>query len=54
MRKDKDLKPSCIVKKRLYTKYVKGKYLVDFTIDDDPSNTAMWHGIGIPTMQKLI
>jgi len=42
MRPEKDLRPDTVIKAELYNLHVKGKYHVEFVLDDRDSVVKMW------------
>ena len=51
MRPIGDIRPDTIIKKELFEQYIKGKYYVDFVIDDRMSVIRMWQNeLGIPVL----
>ena len=54
MRKDGDFCKSYILKKKLYNKHVKNKYVVDLCVDDEIENVIMFKSLGLPALQKLV
>jgi predicted kinase len=51
MRDAKDSRKDYIVKTDLYEQYVKGKYMVDFVLDDRDQVVLTWRALGIPCLQ---
>ena len=52
MRPEKDTRSDTIVKKELYDQYVKGKYQVEFVLDDRDSVVKMWReDLNLPCFQ---
>jgi predicted kinase len=53
MRDSKDFRPSTIVKKELYEKFVKGTFNTIFALDDKEDVCEMWRSLGIKALQCL-
>jgi predicted kinase len=53
MRDSKDFRPSTVVKKELYEKFVKGTFNVIFALDDKEDVCEMWRSLGIKALQCL-
>jgi predicted kinase len=51
MRKTKDFRKDCIVKKELFDQHVKDKYYVEFILDDRNSVVQMWRDLGLTCLQ---
>lgn len=47
MRKSGDFRQDAVVKKEIYEKYIKGKYYVDFVLDDRNQVVDMWREEGL-------
>ena len=47
MRKDKDFRKDVIIKEEMYNKFIKGKYQVDFVIDDRLQVCRLWYSLGL-------
>lgn len=51
MRSEGDMRKDTIVKKELFDKYIKGRYNVDYVVDDRPSVIRMWqYELGLETI----
>jgi predicted kinase len=53
MRDSKDFRPSVVVKKELYEKFVKVNFNVIFALDDKEDICEMWRSLGIKALQCL-
>jgi len=53
MRDSKDFRPSVVVKKELYEKFVKENFNVIFALDDKEDVCEMWRSLGIKALQCL-
>ncbi len=53
MRNTGDRRPSAIVKKELYNKYIRDGYNVEFVLDDDKSVIDMFHKLGLNCLQVI-
>jgi predicted kinase len=51
MRQDGDNRPDTIVKKEIYEQYIKGKFNIDFVLDDRPSVCRMYRRLGLKVLQ---
>jgi len=51
MRKTKDFRKDCIVKKELFDKHIKNKYYVEFVLDDRNQVVSMWRDLGLTCLQ---
>lgn len=51
MREPKDYRPDEIVKKELFDTYIRGKYYIDFVIDDRDKVVKMWRELGLLCLQ---
>lgn len=51
MRKDNDERKDAIVKKEIYEEFIKGKYNVQFVLDDRNQMVEMWRELGITCLQ---
>jgi len=53
MRDNRDKREDTIIKRELYEKYVKGKYNVDFILEDRTRVVTMWRKLGLTCLQVL-
>ena len=51
MRAEGDLRKDVVVKKELFDKFVKGKYYVEFVLDDRDQVVKLWRSMGLTTLQ---
>ncbi len=51
MRKKGDNRPDEIVKKELFDEFIRGKFFVDFVVDDRPKVCDMWRKLGLNVFQ---
>lgn len=51
MRSEDDSRKDSIVKQELYEKHIKGKYNVDFVLDDRDQVVELWRGLGLTCFQ---
>lgn len=51
MRKTNDYRPDSIIKTEIYNEFIKGKYFVDFVLDDRDSVVKTWRGLGLLCLQ---
>jgi len=51
MRRNNDNRKDDIIKTELYEKYIKGKYRIEFVLDDRNQVVDMWRGLGITCLQ---
>ena len=51
MRPEGDNRPDVEVKRELYLEHVKGRFNVDFVLDDRDSVVALWRGLGLSCFQ---
>lgn len=51
MRKEGDFRRDSIVKEEIYNKYIKGKFDVEFVLDDRQQVVDMWREIGLKCLQ---
>lgn len=51
MRKTGDYRKDCIIKEEIYNDYIKGKYNVEFVLDDRNQVVEMWRNMGLTCLQ---
>jgi len=51
MRKTGDYRKDCIIKKELFDTHIRGKYYVDFILDDRNQVVEMWREMGLTCLQ---
>ena len=51
MRQAEDNRKDCIIKKELYDEYIKGKYYIDFVLDDRNQVVELWRLLGLTCLQ---
>ena len=51
MREREDTRKDTIVKKELFDTHIKGKYNVEFVVDDRPSVCRQWHDMGLKVLR---
>ena len=51
MRKTNDYRSDSIVKEEIYNEFIKGKYFVDFVLDDRDSVVKTWRDLGLLCLQ---
>ena len=51
MRKKGDMRKDSIIKRELYEKHIKGKYNVQFVLDDRNQVVEMWRSLGLKCLQ---
>ena len=51
MREEADQRKDVVVKKELFDKFVKGKYYVEFVLDDRDQVVKLWRSMGLTTLQ---
>lgn len=51
MRSENDSRPDNVVKRELYEQHIKGRFSVDFALDDRCSIVELWRGLGITCLQ---
>jgi hypothetical protein len=51
MRKTGDKRKYSIVKKEIFNEHIKGKYCVDFVLDDRNQVVEMWRKLGLVCLQ---
>lgn len=51
MRKEKDNRKDCIVKQELFDAHIKGKYYIDFVLDDRLQVCRLWYSMGLTLLR---
>ncbi len=51
MRKTGDNRKDCIIKKEIFDEYIKGKYYIDFALDDRNQIVKLWRSMGLTCLQ---
>jgi hypothetical protein len=52
MRPEGNNEKDSVIKKRLFEQHIRGKYYVDFVLDDRDQVVKMWrHELGLPCLQ---
>ena len=51
MRTPKDNRKDCIIKRELFDAHIKGKYYIDFVLDDRNQMVDLWRSMGLTCLQ---